>query len=95
MGILVAGAEKVEEKVGHLRINLRIVTDTLGRVDARIKSRWVTIQEHFEKDDQVTLRITILRGKRVLKQIIESTIHELEKLSRRLETDANLHEYAS
>lgn len=89
MGILVTGAEIIEEKVGRLRTNLKPVAEKIDTVNTRAKLAWEAVQK------QTTLRNTQVQGRRMLKRIVESTIRELEKLSRKLETDVNIRGYAS
>jgi len=95
LGILVTGAEKVEAKVGRLRSKLGPVSERMDRANARTKLAWQTVEKHLRQDKRTTLRNTELTGRRMLKKIIESTIQELEKLSRKLETDTGISGYAS
>jgi len=44
LGILVAGAEKVERNVERLKINLQTVTDkAMGKADAHIRPAWEAV----------------------------------------------------
>jgi len=88
------GAEKVEENVGRLKLKLRRVTDEArGRADARIGPAWETVQKQIET--RKPLRKSELRGKRLLKRIIEGTIQELEKVNRKLEQNIKTCGYAA
>jgi len=95
LGILVAGAEKVEAKVGRLKSKLGPVSERMDRANARTKLVWQAVEKHLRQDKRTTLRNTELSGRRMMKKIIESTIRELEKLSRKLETDTVSRGYAS
>lgn len=49
MGILVVGAERVEEGVDHLRRNLVGMTqETRNKADPRIRSRWKQVHSSLE-----------------------------------------------
>ena len=95
LGILVTGAEKVEAKVGRLRSKLAPLSERMDRAKARTRLAWQAVEKQLRQDKRTTLRNTELTGRRMLKKIIESTIQELEKLSRKLETDAGIRGYAS
>jgi hypothetical protein len=90
------GAEKIEKKVGHLKISLQTVTgEARNKADSRIRPAWKAVQKQLERETQTPLRKTELRGRRLLKKIIESTIQQLEKLNRRLEHDLKACGYAA
>ena len=95
LGILVTGAVKVEEKVERLKSNLGPVTEKMHRVNARTKLAMEAVQDHLHQDKRTTLHNTQLRGRKILRKVIESAIHELENLNRKLETDTDIRGYAS
>jgi len=79
------GAEKVEKRIGLLKMNLRKVTDeAMDKTNARISPTWKTVQKQVERQTLTFLRKTERRGRRLLKKTIRSTIQELEKLDRKL-----------
>ena len=95
MGVLVTGAQKVESKVGRLRSKLGPLSEKMDRVNARTRLAWQAVEKLVRQDKWTTLRNTEVAGRRMLKKIIESTIQELERVSRKLETDSDIRGYAS
>jgi nitrogen fixation/metabolism regulation signal transduction histidine kinase len=96
VGILVTGAEKVERKVGRLKLNLQTVTDEARvKADARIRPAWEAVKKRLGREAKMPLRETKLQARRLLKRIIDSAIQKLEKLNRGLEQDRETHGYAA
>ena len=88
------GAERVEENVERVKLKLRTATDEVrDRADARIRAAWETVQKQIET--RKSLRETELRGRSLLKRIIEGTIQEVEKVNRRLEREVKTCGYAA
>ena len=110
MGILVDGAQKVEEGAHYLNTNLQDITqETRARAEPSLRATWKHARRSLEsKEGQlrpVRRKVEDLRdqlshrtamsidkaetlAKLALKQMIENTIDELEKVKRSLERDS-------
>jgi hypothetical protein len=96
LGILVVGAERVEKEIGRLKKSLRIVTvertdttikhsyeklrDDIGHHLTAKTREFDIIQKSLRQKTRVRLDETGFRANNVLRRIIKSIIHELEKL---------------
>lgn len=100
MGLLVSGAEKIEEGMEHLKRNLRLLTkETKARTDPHVESAWKgarssvegakaeikPLLQKVEYQSKAFLDRAEVRARYMVMDVIDGTIQELEKIKRELE----------